>query len=474
MNAATADIALGSTFMASQTNDIEDLPRLREELRALDRQIRELFKARKNDEGRLLQERYHQASAPLSRHVADLRRQIADLRKTRRYAEAVPLAERLAEAVEVLYPASIAAADARLELAELLIDLAELLIASGRTAEAELLLQRALGILTSRPSGEAALRERFSHIDTSRLVQSVSELRSLLNEVRYPNIRMRSIDPTGGPPGYSSQHARERPERWLEEDRPTRSQSVPPPVASAPAPSESDPLPMPSTWRQPAERTLDQLSALHTLQAQKPEPSSPEGALAIEAGRLAYQIPDRMWVGVQETVEVRLGAVIAKEIMQGFVGRGDVKLEHVPIVETMSVSLVCEPGTFDIDPRSKETQLVKPDLVKGTAFHQDDFARWKWVVTPRQSGEHTLLVKVSAAIRDSRGLPTTSSLPDKIIAVTVRVHLVRAVTGAFWRVAPGLTWAVATTLVGIFTHEYWWPYVRDTVLPAIRATAGMS
>jgi hypothetical protein len=139
----------------------------------------------------------------------------------------------------------------------------------------------------------------------------------------------------------------------------------------------------------------------------------------------------------------------------------------------MSVSLACQPGTFDIDALSKETQLVKPDLVKGTAFHQQDFARWIWVVTPRLSGKHTLFVKVSAAIKDSRGLPTTSSLPDKIIAVTVRVDLVRATTTAFWRVAPGLAWAVATTLVGIFTKDYWWPYVKDTVWPAVAAFAGL-
>ena len=184
-------------------------------------------------------------------------------------------------------------------------------------------------------------------------------------------------------------------------------------------------------------------------------------ALAIEAGRLAYRIPNRMWVGVQETVEVRLGAVIAKEIMQGFIGRGNVKLEHVPIVETMSVSLVCQPGTFDIEPGSKEAQLVKPDLVKGTAFHQADFARWIWLVTPRQRGKHTLLVKVSAAIRDSRGLPTTSSLPDKIIAVTVQVHLARAAVGVIRYIAPLILSGVVTALVGVFTKDYWWPAVRS-------------
>jgi hypothetical protein len=186
-------------------------------------------------------------------------------------------------------------------------------------------------------------------------------------------------------------------------------------------------------------------------------------ALEIDAGRLAYQIPQRMWVDIPETVEVRLGRTQAQGLTQGFGGRGEVKTEDIPIVETMSVALQCEPGAFDVVARSEKDQLVKPDLVLGTAFHSDDFGRWVWLVTPRRAGEHTLLVKVSAAIRDSRGLPTTSSLPDKTFAVTVRVQIVRAMASAIVRAAPKLAWVVATTLVGILTKDYWWPALRRLI-----------
>lgn len=197
-------------------------------------------------------------------------------------------------------------------------------------------------------------------------------------------------------------------------------------------------------------------------------------ALEIEAGRLAYQIPKRMWRGVKETVEVRLGPVTAQKILKGFAGRGDIKLEHTYIVETMSVSLVCEQDAFDIEPRSQEVQLVKRDLVKGTAFHQDDFAKWVWLVTPRKTGKHTLLVQISAALKDSRGLPTTAGLPDKEFSVTVRVHLGGAAVRVLQRVALGFASAVATALVGVFTKDYWWPYVRDTLWPAVQAMVGMA
>ena len=416
--------------------------------------------------------------------LPELTRRVGELRKAGKLADAVPLAERLAQVVEAPGIPEVP------EVADALIELAELLIAFDRSAEAELLLQRALGILVRQPGGEAALRERYSHIDTSSLVQAVTALRSLLTDVRRHEIRF-SLDPAGAapqrplpdhplekgspeeeeeeaqsapsstrPPGSQSAERtdedRASPGRW----EPDKSQPFPPPpprpVLPPAAPGRDamkgseetkeeegireqhsrkqeeelraaavrsranvdasarkdtkDVLLSPDevlaqvlatkdqAYREALQLRLEQAATeqqrrLEIMKAlidnkkiephdfhekfpdfvndllnaipspndrhAKPDRSTPQGALDIEAGRLAYQIPERMWVGVQETVEVRLGAVIAKEIMQGFVGRGDVKLEHVPIVETMSVSLVCEPGTFDIDPRSEKDQLVK-------------------------------------------------------------------------------------------------------------------
>jgi hypothetical protein len=219
--------------------------------------------------------------------------------------------------------------------------------------------------------------------------------------------------------------------------------------------------------------TSVEIAAFASARSRHSDPSTPQGALEIEAGRLAYQVPDRMWLGVQETVEVHLGQLDAKGLTEGFAGRGDVRTEGISIVETMSVSLVCDPGAFDIVPRSEKVQLVKPNLVKGTPFHQADFGKWAWLVTPLQRGERTLLVKVSAALKDSRGVDTSASLPDKIIAVTVHVDLAQATVGALLRAAPAAAGAVATTLVGIFTKDYWWPYARDVIWPAVRAVAGL-
>jgi hypothetical protein len=47
--------------------------------------------------------------------------------------------------------------------------------------------------------------------------------------------------------------------------------------------------------------------------------------------------------------------------------------------------------------------------------------------------------------------------------VTVRVQLVRAAALALVRAAPRLAWVVVTTLVGIFTKDYWWPAIRHLI-----------
>jgi hypothetical protein len=180
-----------------------------------------------------------------------------------------------------------------------------------------------------------------------------------------------------------------------------------------------------------------------------------------------------MWRDLPETVEVRLGRLEAQGIMTNFnVGR-EIKTEETPIVETMAVSLVAEPGIFDIEERSPRDQLVIRDLVKGTPLEQHDFAKWIWVVIPRKRGRHELYVKISAALRDSRGLPAASELPDKIFPVTVKVRVASAVLGAVSRLTVGLAGTVATALVGAFTKDYWWPIIRDHWWPMILNAIGL-
>ena len=188
-------------------------------------------------------------------------------------------------------------------------------------------------------------------------------------------------------------------------------------------------------------------------------------ALEIEAGQLVYQIPEQMWRDTAETVEVRLGRQEAIGMMMGFVGSEEVKTADTPIVETMSVRLWCpEHKAFLIEPKHSDAQqLVTRDKIKGTALEGDDFGSWQWVVTPKEAGTWKLFVTVSAGLTDSRGVPVTTSLPPKTFPVTVRVHLVRATAAAIGGAVPAVAWVIVTTLVGIFTRDYWWPFISELI-----------
>jgi hypothetical protein len=357
--------------------------------------------------------------------IAALQSRIAALAAAGNHAEAIPLAERWAEAAKARFGERHAA------FAAALVALGELLHRAGRLDEAEAVLSAALAIYDSLDNQE--LREK-----------TFGSLAQVLTDAgRTDEIR----------PFYAG-HGTE-----VSLPSPEDAAALPPSPVPAPAPARAPEAPRPAAARlreeAPADRRVGPILR---------EKVDARRALEIDAGRLAYQIPQRMWLNQPETVEVRLGRTLARGLTRGFGGRGEVKTEDIPIVETMSVTLLCEPGAFDIQARSDRDQLVKPDLVLGTALHGDDFGRWVWLVMPRRRGEHTLLVKVSAAIRDSRGLPTTSSLPDMTFAVSVRVRILRAVFAAIVGAVPGLVWVAITTVagsvVGILTKDYWWPALR--------------
>lgn len=190
-------------------------------------------------------------------------------------------------------------------------------------------------------------------------------------------------------------------------------------------------------------------------------PSPGRTALEVEAGRLTHRIPDKMWLGVEEVVEVRLGRAAATGLATGLLGSGKLTSEELPIVESMSVVLQAAPGAFEIEARAPDQQLVKRDVLAGTGLEGNDFGRWIWHVTPRKLGAQQLVVQVSATVRDSRGVPASVALPDKSFPVAVAVS-VRSSASRFvkWAV-PGLTLAVLTGIVGGFTRDYWWPALSE-------------
>ena len=71
-----------------------------------------------------------------------------------------------------------------------------------------------------------------------------------------------------------------------------------------------------------------------------------------------------------------------------------------------------------------------------------------------------MFVRVSASLKDSRGLPTSTTLPDKEFEVSVSVHAGRAAIKALRRGIPAIIGIVGAALVGAITQDVWWPALK--------------
>ncbi len=148
-------------------------------------------------------------------------------------------------------------------------------------------------------------------------------------------------------------------------------------------------------------------------------------AKAVEAGLLVHHIPEAMWLGSPTTVELTLGRDILAGFAQPEVGQS---------VETLSVSLYGSSEAFEIERQSERTQFVTAKHML-QARDPETVGRWAWLVTPRAAGPQDLVVRISALLRDRRGVPAPVALPDRRFAVEIQVpegeSLISALAG--WR-----------------------------------------
>jgi hypothetical protein len=114
-------------------------------------------------------------------------------------------------------------------------------------------------------------------------------------------------------------------------------------------------------------------------------------------------------------VEVRLGREHLTLAM-GIAGSGSIVIEDLPIVETMTVNLYGSPDAFEIAPQSRATQLVIGSLIWKKSFDQERFGCWRWHVKPKRAGSQELIIKVSADLSDSRGVPCQPLRPTRIVS----------------------------------------------------------
>lgn len=161
----------------------------------------------------------------------------------------------------------------------------------------------------------------------------------------------------------------------------------------------------------------------------------------ISAGQLVHNVPPRMKVGVSLVCEARIGRNEVKAIVEGLQGGGSVVRQEIMVTKAMSVRLRSPDGGFFIEGSSPETQWIENVL----GLPAEDFARWRWTITPREKGRKRLQLIVSARTVGSDGLAAETAMPDQVIEIRVRTNYARS----FKRL---LGWTFAAIVGGVLAR----------------------
>jgi hypothetical protein len=181
-----------------------------------------------------------------------------------------------------------------------------------------------------------------------------------------------------------------------------------------------------------------------------PTPRSPGVVVRQElerlaSGRIAYNPPTEMTVDKTERVEVRISMDTAAPLTTGLKGSGTPTVESIPVSCFMKVRLVGE--AFSIVAFSSEEQIVPAQ----------GFTEWAWDVTPKQSGERTLSLIVTALVKavDAEG---TRDLPIVERQIHVKVNP-GSMVSTFFRDNRG--WIFPAVLVPLAAALGRWLWVRQ-------------
>ncbi|MBX9683058.1 MAG: hypothetical protein K2X41_04640, partial [Hyphomicrobium sp.] len=173
--------------------------------------------------------------------------------------------------------------------------------------------------------------------------------------------------------------------------------------------------------------------------AMKPRGRSPttvqRHATETSPGLLAENIPRTMRVAQPERIEIRIAKASITGITTGKSG-GTIWQHDITVTQAMSVRLRAPEGGFFIETVSPETMWIENQV----AFAQDDFASWRFIVTPQTRGRAPLQIVVSARVTHD-GVAADTALPDQIIDVQVRANITRSL-------GRSLGWIVAAIMGG--------------------------
>ena len=165
-------------------------------------------------------------------------------------------------------------------------------------------------------------------------------------------------------------------------DYPALTASPPPPtnspmVTSAPPPTAS-PAPHPTGSALATDAPVPTVNVAEAVQAEFER---------LSKGRILYNPPEEMQVGLRERIEARISMDPAAPLEAGLVGEGVPQVEAIPVGCFMKVRLQGE--AFEITALSSEEQVVPAE----------GFTQWSWDVTPKEAGAQSLFLIVTARVK---------------------------------------------------------------------------
>jgi hypothetical protein len=174
-----------------------------------------------------------------------------------------------------------------------------------------------------------------------------------------------------------------------------------------------------------AERPVAEQDAPEMPIAEELRRSRGRSVLDDRTGRLIENIPRKMRVGALATVEVRIARRDVDGLTERMTDGGRLHRNELRVADAMTVRLRAPEGGFLIDPLSAETCWTHKAQTSG--LQEQDFASWRWSITPQRRGKSRLLLIISAQTLDATGVTAEAALPDQVIKVDVRVNYGRAV-----------------------------------------------
>jgi len=171
------------------------------------------------------------------------------------------------------------------------------------------------------------------------------------------------------------------------------------------------------------------------------------GRTELQTGQLIENIPRVMRVALPSLVEARIAKSEVKNLADGIAGEGAAFRHDVLITRAMSVRLRAPDGGFFIETSSPETQWIENAL----GLMADEYASWRWTVTPKSRGRRRLQLIISARTVGADGLAAETALPDQVVEIRVRTNYTRTLLAlAAWVGA-----AIAGGLLARFGSDIW-------------------